>query len=142
MMEQQAYAFPFYLLIGSKSYKQMIDSRTLGERLRLIRTRLGMTQAQLAAITGQSQPTISRIENGDEVYTSALIAVLTYYHDKISLDNLFAQDFYAEDEHLLYMSRKQQQRTFIQQLDLIADILNEANEVCLTQLTRLKKNIP
>ena len=120
----------------------MIDSRILGERLRLIRNRLGMTQTQLAAATGQTQPAISRLENGEEVYVSALIAVLIYYQDKICFDNLFAQIFMTEDEHLLYMSRERLQRSFLQQLDLMADILNDANEACLTQLTRLKKNIP
>ena len=141
-MVQRAYAFPFCLLVGRKSFKQMIDSRIIGERLRLIRTRLGMSQKQLAAAIEQTQPAVSRLENGEEVYASVLMAALHFYQSKISLDNLFAQDFNTEDEYLLYISHEKQQRSFLQQLDLMADILNEANEACLTQLTRLKKNIP
>lgn len=142
-MVQRAYAFPFYLLIGREIIRdQMIDSRIIGERLRLIRTRLGMSQKQLAAAIEQTQPAVSRLENGEEVYASVLMAALHFYQSKISLDNLFAQDFNTEDEYLLYISHEKQQQSFLQQLDLIADIISEANEACLTQLTRLKKNIP
>lgn len=141
-MVQRAYAFPFYLLVGRKSYKQMIDSRILGERLRLIRTRLGLSQKQLAAAIRQTQPAISRLENGEEVYASVLLAALRFYQSKVSLDNLFAQDFNTEDERLLFYSPEEKRQSLNQQLDLMADILNEANEACLAQLTRLKKNIP
>lgn len=120
----------------------MIDSRILGERLRLIRIRLGMSQKQLATAIGQTQPAVSRLENGEEVYASVLMAALHFYQSKICLDNLFAQDFNTEDEHLLYCSHEKLQKKILQQLDLIADIINEANEACLNQLTRLKKNIP
>ena len=141
-MVQRAYAFPFYLLVGRKSFKQMIDSRILGERLRLIRTRLGLSQKQLAAAIRQTQPAISRLENGEEVYASVLLAALHFYQSKVSLDNLFAQDFNTEDERLLFYSPEEKRQSLNQQLDLMADILNEANEACLTQLSRLKKNIP
>ena len=141
-MVQRAYAFPFYLLVGRKSFKQMIDSRILGERLRLIRTRLGLSQKQLAAAIRQTQPAISRLENGEEVYASVLLAALHFYQSKVSLDNLFAQDFNTEDERLLFYSPEEKRQNISQQLDLMADIINEANEACLAQLTRLKKNIP
>ena len=141
-MVQRAYAFPFYLLVGRKSFKQMIDSRILGERLRLIRTRLGLSQKQLAAAIRQTQPAISRLENGEEVYASVLLAALHFYQSKVSLDNLFAQDFITEDERLLFYSPEEKRQNISQQLDLMADIINEANEACLAQLTRLKKNIP
>ena len=141
-MVQRAYAFPFYLLVGRKSFKQMVDSRILGERLRLIRTRLGLSQKQLAAAIRQTQPAISRLENGEEVYASVLLAALHFYQSKVSLDNLFAQDFNTEDERLLFYSPEEKRQSLNQQLDLMADILNEANEACLAQLTRLKKNIP
>lgn len=141
-MVQRAYAFPFYLLLGRKSFKQMIDSRILGERLRLVRTRLGLSQKQLAAAIRQTQPAISRLENGEEVYASVLLAALHFYQSKVSLDNLFAQDFNTEDERLLFYSPEEKRQSLNQQLDLMADIIIEANEACLTQLSRLKKNIP
>lgn len=119
----------------------MIDSRTLGERLRQIRTLLGMTQTQLAAAIGQTQTAISRLENGEEVYASVLTAALHYYQDKISLDNLFASEFNATEERLLYNSREKERKSILRQLDVMADVINEANEVCLTQLSWLKKNI-
>lgn len=120
----------------------MIDSRILGERLRLMRNRLGMTQTQLAMAVGQTQPAISRLEKGEEVYASVMLAVLHFYQGKFSLDNLFAQHFNTEDERLFYFSPEEKRQSLSQQLDLMADIINEANEACLTQLTRLKKSIP
>lgn len=120
----------------------MIDSRILGERLRQIRMLLGMTQKQFAAAIGQTQPAISRLENGEEVYASVLMAALHFYQGKTSLDNLFAQNFSVEEEHLLFSSHEDRQRSLLRQLDIMADVIKEANEACLTQLTRLKKNLP
>ena len=52
----------------------------------MIRKHLGIKQQQLAEATNLTQPAISRLENGEEVYSSALLAVLTFYKDKINLD--------------------------------------------------------
>lgn len=101
-----------------------------------------MSQKQLATAIGQTQPSVSRLENGEEVYASVLLAVLLFYQSKINLDNLFAQYFNTEDERLFYYSPEEKRQSISQQLDLMADIINEANEACLSQLTRLKKNIP
>ena len=60
-----------------------MDSKILGERLRQIRLMLGMTQKELAWATHLSQPVLSRLENGEEVYASVLLSVLYYYQGKI-----------------------------------------------------------
>lgn len=120
----------------------MIDSRILGERLRQIRMLLGMTQKQFAAAIGQTQTAISRLENGEEVYASVLIGALHFYQSKISLENLFAQDFNVEEESLLFCSHEELRRSIIRQLDVMSEVIKEANDACQTQLTRLKKNLP
>ena len=118
-----------------------MDSKILGERLRQIRHILGMTQKELAWATHLSQPVLSRLENGEEVYASVLLSVLYYYQGKISLDRLFSPDFVASKEKLLYTNREDILQKLVRQLDLIADTISEANETSLAQIGRLKKEL-
>ena len=119
----------------------MIDSRILGERLRQVRTLLGITQKELAACTSMTQPAISRLEHGEEVYATVLLSVLHYYHGKVSLDNLFAPDFCAEEEHLLYSSLEERRQRIQRQLDIMADTISEANESSLSQIELMRKEL-
>lgn len=75
-----------------------MNSKVLGKRLKEIRLQLGLTQKELAAVTQLNQSVISRVENGEEVYASVLLAILHFYHNKISIDKLFAHDFNAQEE--------------------------------------------
>ena len=118
-----------------------MDSKILGERLRQIRLMLGLTQKELAAATYLAQPVISRLENGEEVYASVLLSVLYYYHGKISLDRLFAPDFIAAKEKLMYNGRADMLQKMVRQLDLISDAIRDANETSLAQIDRLKKEM-
>lgn len=118
-----------------------MDSKILGERLRQIRLMLGLTQKELATATYLAQPVISRLENGEEVYASVLLSVLYFYQGKISLDKLFAPDFVAAKEKLMYNSREEILQKLVRQLNLISDTISEANETSLAQINRLKKEI-
>lgn len=132
----------FYMLIRCFIInEQAMDSKILGERLRQIRLMLGMTQKELAWATRLSQPVLSRLENGEEVYAYVLLSVLYYYQGKISLDRLFSPDFVASKEKLLYNNREDILQKLVRQLDLIADTISEANETSLAQIGRLKKEI-
>lgn len=132
----------FYMLIRCFIInEQTMDSMILGERLRQIRLMLGMTQKELAWATHLSQPVLSRLENGEEVYASVLLSVLYYYQGKISLDRLFSPDFVASKEKLLYTNRVDILQKLVRQLDLIADTISEANETSLAQIGRLKKEL-
>lgn len=118
-----------------------MNSKILGERLRQIRLMMGLTQQELATATSLTQPVISRVENGEEVYASALLSILYYYQGKISLDCLFASNFIATKEKLLYTSRENLLLKFVRQLDLVAATIGEANEASLAQIGRLKKEL-
>ena len=121
--------------------KQAMDSKILGERLRQVRLMIGLTQKELAEATHLTQPVLSRLENGEEVYASVLLSVLYYYQGKVSLDRLFAPDFVASKEKLLYTCRADMLQKLVRQLDLIADTISEANEMSLAQIDRLKKEV-
>lgn len=82
----------------------MIDLKILGGRLRLLRKRMKLTQSELAGALNVSQTAISRLENGDEVYASVLLAVLGYYQDTYSLDYLMTDDFDADSTRLQHRS--------------------------------------
>ncbi len=105
-----------------------MDAKKLGERLRMIRKHLGMNQQQLAKATNLTQPAISRLENGEEVYASALLAILNFYHDKISLDQLFIMDFNETNHMLLYSSHREKINRFEHQLSIINHDLNKSQE--------------
>ena len=118
-----------------------MDSKILGERLKQIRLMMGLTQKELAVATHLTQPVLSRLENGEEVYASVLLAILYYYQGKISLDGLFAADFVAAKDKLLYTNKEDMLQKLVRQLDLIADTISEANETSLAQISRLKKEV-
>ena len=134
---------PFFYSICSTSvdtHKQIeMDAKILGERLRQIRKRLGITQKQLAEATNLTQSAMSRLENGEEIYASALLAILYYYQGKISLDYLFAPDFDADSDRLLSSYRDGELQSFRRQLDIIADIITSSSETCLSHIENMKK---
>lgn len=116
-----------------------MDAKILGERLRLVRKRFGITQKQLAEATRLTQSVMSRMENGEEVYASALLTILTFYQGKINLNYLFSPDFNEKSKRLLAPNSEDQLLSFRRQLDIIADVISSANETCLSQIVNLKK---
>lgn len=114
-----------------------MDLNELGERLQMIRKHLGINQNQLAKATHLTQPAISRLENGEQVYASALLAVLDFYRDKVSLDHLLDPDLDTDDETLLYCSRQELRQRLDRQLTDIAHDLGESVE----QIVALRKHI-
>ena len=101
-----------------------MELKVLGERLRMIRKHLGINQQELADATNLTQPAISRLEKGDEVYASTLLAVLSFYQDKICLDRLIATDLDAGQTTQLYASRQEMR----QRLEEIASRLDQTKE--------------
>ena len=121
--------FLFYLFGKCFILRQtFMDAKKLGERLRMIRKHLGINQQELAKATNLTQPTISRLENGEEVYASALLALLSFYHDKISLDQLFIMDLNETNHMLLYCSRRDIVNRLEHQIDIITHDLNKSQE--------------
>ena len=114
-----------------------MDAKKLGERLRMIRRHLGISQQQLAKATNLTQPAISRLENGEEVYASALLAVLKFYQDKVSLDLLFDPDLDIDDKSLLFCSRREIRQRLNSRLTTIAHNLEES----LNKIAALKNQI-
>lgn len=105
-----------------------MDAKQLGERLRMIRKHLGISQQQVARATNLTQPTISRLEKGEEVYASALLSVLAYYHDKVNIDHLFNPDLDTNAPSLLYCSCQEIHQKFDCQLADIACNLDKSLE--------------
>ena len=103
----------------------MMDAKRLGERLRVIRKHLGIRQQQLAEATNLTQPAISRLENGEEVYSSALLAVLTFYKDKVNLDYLFDTDLDVDNHSQIYCSRNEIRQKLDHKLADIAQCLEK-----------------
>ena len=121
--------FLFYLFGKCFILRQtFMDAKKLGERLRMIRKHLGMNQQQLAKATNLTQPAISRLENGEEVYASALLAILSFYHDKISLDQLFIMDLNQTNHMLLYCSRREIINRLEHQISIINHDINKSQE--------------
>lgn len=102
-----------------------MDAKRLGERLRMIRKHLGIKQQQLAEATNLTQPAISRLENGEEVYSSAILAVLTFYRDKVNLDYLFDPDLDINEHSQIYCNRNVIRQNLEHQLAEIAHCLEK-----------------
>lgn len=114
-----------------------MDSKILGERLRMIRKQLGIRQQQLAKATNLTQPSISRLENGEETYASVLLAVLCFYREKICLDTLLAPEFDKDDKSILFTRRHELCRKIEQQLSIIIHDLDKSKE----KIVLLKNNL-
>ena len=114
-----------------------MDTKMLGERLRLIRKHLGISQQQLAKATNLTQPAVSRLENGEEVYASALLAVLDFYREKVNFDRLFDPDLDTSDKSQLYCSSQELRQRLDRKLAVIAHDLEES----LGQITGLRDQI-
>lgn len=114
-----------------------MDLKVLGERLRMIRKHLGINQQELADATNLTQPAISRLEKGDEVYASTLLAVLSFYRDKICLDHLIATDLNTGQTAQLYASRQEIRQRLSQSLEEITSMLDQTKE----QVDALRNNI-
>ena len=113
-----------------------MDLKILGERLRKVRKHLGLSQKQVAQATNQTQPAISRIENGEEVYTSALLAILLYYRGKVSIDNLLDTKI-GNDSEKLFFSIDEQHDMIYGQLSEIEKSL----EVSKKKITEIKDTL-
>ena len=114
-----------------------MDAKRLGERLRIIRKHLGIKQQQLAKATNLTQPAISRLENGEEVYSSALLAVLTFFRDKINLDYLFDPDLEINEHSQVYCNHNEIHQKLDRKLADIAQCL----EKDLEQIATLRSQI-
>lgn len=114
-----------------------MELKELGERLRMIRKHLGMNQQQLADATHLTQPAISRLEKGDEVYASTLLAVLSFYQDKVCLHNLLSPDLSTDSDTLLYTSPQKMRQSLNNGLAEIASWLDQTKE----QVEALRSNI-
>ena len=126
-MDEACAFFLCFLLNGeiSINYDKIMDAKRLGERLRRIRKQLGITQLQLAEATKLTQPAISRLENGEEVYASGILAVLDFFRDKVSLDHLLDPDLGEEDLDLLFCSRHEKVQRIDKELANITQDLDD-----------------
>ena len=118
-----------------------MDLKQLGERLQQTRKRLGLTQKDLSTATQISQTSISRLENGEEVYASVLITVLSYYQERVSLDYLLSQDFNVTSNHLFLQNMEESRQQLSNQIQRIANSLSLSTQSFIQQLEILKDSI-
>ena len=114
-----------------------MELKVLGERLRMIRKHLGINQQQLADATNLTQPAISRLEKGEEVYASTLLAVLSFYQDKVCLDNLLTPNEETSQDASLFTSRQEMRQRLIRSLAEITSRLDQTKE----QIEALRNSI-
>ena len=105
-----------------------MDTKKLGERIRMIRKHFGITQLQLAEVANMTQPAISRLENGEEVYASGILAVLDFFRDKVSLDHLLDPDLGEDDLDLLFCSRHEKIQRIDKELAIITQDLDDTKK--------------
>lgn len=118
-----------------------MDLKVLGGRLQQARKRLGVTQKDLSTATHLSQTSISRLENGEEVYASVLASVLCYYQQKISLDYLLSQDFDVSNNRLFQPNTEATRQQLSNQIQRIANSLTLSTQSFIQQLEFLKDSL-
>lgn len=119
----------------------MTDLMTIGSRLRQIRSEMGLSQKALASDIGVSQTAVSRLENGEDIYASALLAILMYLRSKVSLDYLVSSDFSVDSHWLNHHSEEEVRQFLIRHLDILRDAINSSNDASLQQLELMRRRI-
>ena len=61
-----------------RPYHAPVDEQTIGERIRQLRKRRGLTQTELARTVGVQQPLISQYERGELRIHGALVAAVAH----------------------------------------------------------------
>lgn len=69
----------------------------IGRRIKEVRNYLLMTQQQMSDASGVSVLAISKIEHGKQTTSVALLKIISFCSNYISLDFLFAKDFSITD---------------------------------------------
>lgn len=71
---------------------ESLTTKEIGERLKLVRQGLQLTQSEVGNRIGASQIAISKIENGQSVLSPVFLRLLAFYSQSISLDALFSEN--------------------------------------------------
>jgi transcriptional regulator with XRE-family HTH domain len=106
-----------------RAIKSPIEERTIGGRLRELRTRRGLTQVDLASRLGMSQPLLSRYERGELRLHGALIAA-------------FAKALHCKPEKILGLEALEEtgiikDRRFVRRLERIDRLSKRDKEALL-----------
>ena len=78
------------------------DIKTMGQRLRVIRKDLGMTQAFVAKELGIAQSMVSKVEKGLPVLSPVAIGYLCYISQRCNINYLMSDQFDIMDKEALY----------------------------------------
>ena len=71
---------------------ESLTTKEIGERLKLVRQGLQLTQSEVGKSIGSGQIAISKIENGQSVLSPVFLRLLVFYSQSISLDALFSEN--------------------------------------------------
>ena len=71
---------------------ESLTTKEIGERLKLVRQGLQLTQSEVGKSIGSGQIAISKIENGQSVLSPVFLRLLVFYSQSISIDALFSEN--------------------------------------------------
>ena len=112
--------------------KAQLERFTLSERIKYMRQRREMTQAELAKSAGVSQSTVAQIENGDKDPSFSTLLKISQ-----ALDCHLAVLFSSEDVHVFDMKRLRKKYNSVDKLNptlfhAIGRVLQYAREIGFT----------
>lgn len=102
---------------------------------------MGLSQKTLAAEIGVTQTAVCRLENGEEIYASALLAILVYLRKQFSVDYMLSEDFSSDSRWLNHHSEEYTRQFVTRHLDILRDAINTSAESCIQQLDFMKQAI-
>ncbi|MBP3776264.1 MAG: transcriptional regulator [Prevotella sp.] len=99
----------------------------IGDRLKRIRKFLGLTQDEVARSANVSQAAVSRIEHGEEVYASVLLALVIFYQSQnISTEVIFNPQLdITQKEESTDVTADKQKLEILSKIDTIREDLSE-----------------
>lgn len=116
---------------GGRKRLGALDAKTLGGRLRTLRQRQGMTQAELATKIGIKQPMLSLYERGD-VRLTALLLVDFAQALGVTADEILALHHPRDNGHL-------QDRRLVRRLQKLEKLSRRDKQTLLRTIDRFLK---
>jgi len=117
-----------------KHYVAPVDERTIGQRLKDLRLRRGMTQIELANELGVNQSAISDYEKGVVRVHAALVAALAKIL-RVSADQILGLEPLKENGHV-------KDRRFVRRLEKIARLPKRDRQTLLGTIDAFLSRLP
>ena len=117
-----------------------IDYKAIGLRIKTARTRKGLTQGNIAQLTGLSTPHISNIETGNTKLGLPTIIHLANVLD-VTVDELLCDNIHRSEQHYCHELSGLLQDCSVDELHIISELAKEIKKAGINSAKKARKRL-